>query len=275
MCYMRHGWHSGRAECHGRPLALTGGTGPAYGEGGGSAMADTIRYEVSDNVAQITLDDGKVNAMALAFFAGLNAALDRAEHERPGALVIAGRAGVFSAGLDLKVLPTLAPDALERTMIAFGRTMLRVFTFPIPTVAAVTGHAIAGGAMLAFACDLRFMAEGPFRLQLNEVAIGLALPTWAIVLAQAAVPPRRHTEAILHARAYSPEEALEQHIVHEVVRPAERVVPAARAAAGPLAALDQTAYAISKARHRAMAVRWAAEQLETEIAALPSRAAIK
>ena len=109
-------------------------------------MADTIRCDVSDNVAQITLDDGKVNAMALAFFAGLNAALDRAEHERPGALVIAGRAGVFSAGLDLKVLPTLAPDALERTMVAFGRTMLRVFTFPIPTVAAVTGHAIAGGA---------------------------------------------------------------------------------------------------------------------------------
>src|SRR5206468_3243858 len=177
---------------------------------GGAPMADTIRCDVSDNVAQITLDDGKVNAMALAFFAGLNAALDRAEHERPGALVIAGRAGVFCARLDL-----------------------------------------------------------------NEVAIGLALPTWAIVPAQAAFPPRRHTEAILHARAYSPEEALEQHIVHEVVRPAERVVPAARAAAGPLAALDQTAYAISKARHRAMAVRWAAEQLETEIAALPSRAAIK
>ncbi len=238
-------------------------------------MADTIRYGVSDDVAQITLDDGKVNAMALAFFEGLNTALDRAERERPGALVIAGRAGVFSAGLNLKVLPTLPPDELRRTMVAFGRSMLRVFTFPIPTVAAVTGHAIAGGAMLAFACDLRFMAEGPFRLQLNEIAIGLALPTWAIVLAQAAVPPRRHTEAILHARAYSPEEALERHIVHEVVRPAERVVAEARAAAAPLAALDQTAYAISKARHRAMAVKWAAEQLETEIGALPSRAAIK
>ena len=238
-------------------------------------MADTIRYGVSDDVAQITLDDGKVNAMALAFFEGLNTALDRAERERPGALVIAGRAGVFSAGLNLKVLPTLPPDELRRTMVAFGRSMLRVFTFPIPTVAAVTGHAIAGGAMLAFACDLRFMAEGPFRLQLNEVAIGLALPTWAIALAQAAVPPRRHTEAILHARAYSPEEALERHIVHEVVRPAERVVAEARAAAAPLAALDQTAYATSKARHRAMAVKWAAEQLETEIGALPSRAAIK
>ncbi|TMB17541.1 MAG: crotonase/enoyl-CoA hydratase family protein [Deltaproteobacteria bacterium] len=238
-------------------------------------MADTMRYEAADNVAQITLDDGKVNAMTLAFFEGLNAVLDRAERERPGAVVMAGRAGVFSAGLNLKVLPTLAPEELKRTMVAFGRTMLRVFTFPIPTVAAVTGHAIAGGAMLAFACDLRLMAEGPFRLHLNEVAIGLALPSWAIVLAQAAVPPRFHTEAILHARMYSPEEALERSIVHGVVGPAERVAEEARAAAAPLAALDQVAYAISKARHRAMVVKWATELLETEVGALPSRATIK
>src|SRR6266567_7730241 len=150
-------------------------------------MADTIRYQVSDNVAQITLDDGKVNAMALAFFEGLNTALDRAERERPGVVVIAGRAGVFSAGLNLKVLPTLPPAELGRTMVAFGRTMLRVFTFPIPTVAALSGHAIAGGAMLAFACDLRYAADGAFRLHLNEVAIGLTLPTWAMIVAQSAV----------------------------------------------------------------------------------------
>ncbi len=272
----------GGAECQKRPLLGATLGGDAIDPGhrsrlwkGGRAMADTIRYQVSDNVAQITLDDGKVNAMALAFFEGLNAALDRAERERPGAVVIAGRTGVFSAGLDLKLLPTLPPAELARTMVAFGHIMLRVFTFPIPTVAAVTGHAIAGGAMLAFACDLRFMAEGPFRLHLNEVAIGLALPTWAIVLAQAAIPPRRHTEAILHARAFSPEEAFERHIVHGVARPAERVVEEARAAAAPLAALDQKAYAISKSRHRAMVVKWAVEQLEAEIGALPSRATIK
>ena len=238
-------------------------------------MPDRICYEASDNIGQITLDDGKVNAMALAFFEGLNAALDRAERERPGAVVIAGRAGCFSAGLDLKLLPTLPPAELARTMVAFGRTMLRVFTFPVPTVAAITGHAIAGGAMLAFACDLRLMAEGPFRLHLNEVAIGLALPTWAITLAHSAIPPRFHTEAVLHARMYSPAEALERHIVHGVARPAERVVEEARAAAAPLAKLDQKAYAISKSRHRAMVVKWAEEQLEAEIGALPSRAAIK
>jgi enoyl-CoA hydratase len=237
-------------------------------------MADTISYEVTDNVARITLDDGKVNAMTLAVFEGLNAVLDRAERERPGALVLGGREGVFSAGLNLKVLPTLPPDQLRTTMIAFGRTMLRVFTFPIPTVAAISGHAIAGGAMLAFACDLRFMAEGPFRLHLNEVAIGLPLPTWAIVLAESAVPPRRRTEAILHARAYTPDEALERNIIHGVVRPAGLLLDEALAVATPLAALDQRAYALSKARYRARVVKWAMDVLETEIGTLPSRTSI-
>src|SRR3989442_10339074 len=110
---------------------------------GGSAMADTIRYQVSDNVAQITLDDGKVNAMALAFFEGLNAALDRAERERPGAVVIAGRAGVFSAGLNLKLLPPLPPPQPARTMGALRRTLLRGFPLPIPTLAPGPRHPLA------------------------------------------------------------------------------------------------------------------------------------
>src|SRR5690242_20175330 len=236
-------------------------------------MADPVTYALRDRVADIVLDDGKVNAMALPFFDALNAALDRAEAERPGAVVISGRTGMFSAGLNLKLLPTLPPDELAKTMLAFGRVMLRVFTFPIPTVAAVSGHAIAGGAMLAFACDLRVAAEGAFRIHLNEVAIGLTLPSWAIVLAQSGVPQRWHTEAILHARAYSPDEALERGVVDAVARPASAVVDEARALATPLVALDQAAYAGSKARHRAHAVEWANRLLETEIAELPARRA--
>src|SRR5262245_55384625 len=236
-------------------------------------MGDTIAFAVRDKVAEITLDDGKVNAMTLPFFEGLGAALDRAERERPGVLVIAGRPGAFSAGLNLKVLPTLGADELRRSLLAFGRTMLRVFTFPIPTVAAITGHAVAGGAMLAFACDLRIAAEGPFRIHLNEVAIGLPLPSWALALAHSAIPQRWHTEAILHARAYSPDEALARGIVDAVARPATAVVDEARAAATPLAALDHAAYAESKKRHRAPAVRWATELLETEMGRLPARPA--
>jgi enoyl-CoA hydratase len=234
-------------------------------------MDDAIRYAVSDDIAEITLDDGKVNAMAEPFFAGLNAALDRAERDRPRAVIVTGRPGYFSAGLNLKIMPTLAPADLRRTMLAFGRTMLRVFSFPIPTVAAVSGHAIAGGAMLSFACDLRVMAEGAFRLHLNEVAIGLVLPTWAIILARTAVPTRWHTEAILHARAYTPDEALARGIVDAVARPADAVLAEARALATPLAALDQAAYAGSKARHRVPELEWASRFLESEINRPPSR----
>src|SRR5579883_653482 len=219
-------------------------------------MSDAVRYARDGSLAVVTLDDGKVNAMSLAFFRALGEVLDRAETEQPTALLFTGRPGVFSAGLDVKLLPTLPPEALEETL-------LRLFTLPLPTVAAVSGHAIAGGALLAFACDLRVMAAGRFRLQLNEVAIGLTLPTWAIVLACAAIPPRWHTEAILHARAYAPEEALAREIVDRVVPP-EQLLEAAREAAAPLAALDHAAYGGSKARLRATAVRWAAERLAEE-----------
>ena len=233
----------------------------------------SISYTSADSIAVVTLDDGKVNAMAMPFFEGLNAALDRAEREAAGAVVIAGREGMFSAGLNLKLLPTLPPEELTRTMIAFGRTMLRVFTFPIPTVAAISGHAVAGGAMLAFGCDLRIAADGLFKLHLNEVAIGLPLPTWAITLAHSAIPRRWHTEALLHARAYSPAEALERGIVDAVVSPME-VVAAASRAAEPLVALDKQAYAASKRRHRAMAVEWANARLETEMGQVPRRGAV-
>ena len=234
-------------------------------------MAEPITYEAADGIVVVTLDDGKVNAMALPFFEGLGAALDRAEREQPTAVVIAGRPGYFSAGLNLKVLPTLPPEEFRRTMIAFGETMLRVFTFPIPTVAAITGHAIAGGAMLAFACDLRHVADGAFRIHLNEVAIGLVLPSWAIALAHSAVPTRWHTEAILHARAYTPGEALERGIVDGVSRPAERVLDDARGAAAGLSGLDHTAYAGSKKRHRAAAVEWARALIDKETGRLPTR----
>jgi enoyl-CoA hydratase/carnithine racemase len=229
-------------------------------------MTDAIRYAADGPIARITLDDGKVNAMSLPFFEALNAALDAAERDGAKTVILTGRSGMFSAGLNLKVLPTLGPDELRTTLRTFGRTMLRVFTFPIPIVAALGGHAIAGGAMLAYACDVRLMADGAFRLHLNESAIGLPLPTWAILIAQSAVPVRWQAEAILHARAYAPAEALERGLVERVVAP-DRLLDEAAALAAPLAALDTGAYAESKRRLRAPATRWADERLEEELGA--------
>jgi len=234
----------------------------------------SITYEADDGVATLTLDDGKVNAMAAPFFAAVNAALDRAEAERPHAVILAGRPGYFSAGLNLKLLPTLAPAEFKSTMVAFGEMMLRVFTFPIPCIAAVTGHAIAGGAFLAYACDERYQARGPYKLHVNEVAIALPLPTWALAIAMTAIPPRWHTEAILQARPYGPDDALERRLVDGVVPAGEDVVTRARQAASRLAGLDLGAYATAKSRMRERDVAWARRNLEAEALGLPTRAPV-
>lgn len=228
-----------------------------------------VTYVQGNPVAEIRLDDGKVNAMGPGFFAAMNAALDEVERDRPGALVFTGRSGMFSAGLDIKLLPTLPAEEVARTLQAFGKTMLRIWTLGVPTVAAVGGHAIAGGALLSFACDLRFVADGAYRIQMNEHVIGLAIPTWAISICAAAIPPRWHSEALLHARAYTPAEALERGMIDGVV-PGEQVVAHARAAAEPLAAFAGDAYAATKRRMRLAAVEQSERVLVGEMV-MPGR----
>ncbi|HWP65084.1 MAG TPA: enoyl-CoA hydratase-related protein [Candidatus Limnocylindria bacterium] len=227
-------------------------------------------YAQHERIAEITLDDGKVNAMGPAFFDELNALLDRAERERPGALVLAGREGFFSAGLDIKVLPTLERDEMTRTLQAFGNTLLRVWAFPLPTVAAMTGHAVAGGLFLGFACDYRVMARGAFRLHANEHLIGLPLPTWAQVLTESLVGSGAvYTEFMLHARPYTPDEALERRMVDQVVD-AGMVIARAREVAASLAGLSQPAYGISKARLRQRALDWTKPLVAKEMIAFTS-----
>jgi enoyl-CoA hydratase len=225
-------------------------------------MSEGVAYSERDGIAEIALDDGKVNAMSMAFFDGLNAALDRAEQGDANAVVVSGRPGYFSAGLNIRLLPTLPPDEVIRTLVTFARTLLRVWTFPRPTIAAVTGHAVAGGALLAFACDRRFVADGAFRIQMNEVVIGLAVPSWAIAICQSVMPARCHNEALLHARPYTPAEARAYGMIDGVTGDA---VASARAAAGQIPAHDRQAYAETKRRLRSRAVAWAEQYLEAEM----------
>jgi len=225
---------------------------------------ERLRYEISDRVARITLDDGKANAMSVPWFEELGSLLDRAESDGAGALVFAGRPGMFSGGLDLKLLPTLTPAQLNDLSRTFARTMLRVFTLPIPTVAACTGHAIAGGAVLSFACDLRFAIDGPFRIQMNETAIGIAVPSWMLLIGGAAIPPRHQVEGMLHARAFSPREASERGILTGLIEGDDAIAQATQRAA-TLLSLSRDAYAASKQRLRGAAAERALELLEREL----------
>ncbi len=166
-----------------------------------------VTMSLAGNVALVRIDDGKVNALNPALLDGLWGALDTAE-AHAGAVVLAGRPGVFTAGLDLNVVRTsnrAAMDLLHKGTEIF----LRLAEFPRPVVAACTGHALAAGAVILLCCDVRVCSAGDFKIGLNEVAIGLALPELVVDLARARLSPRHFTVACNTAQIYSPTEAVD------------------------------------------------------------------
>ena len=118
--------------------------------------------------------------------------------------------------------------------------------------------------MLALACDARFATQGAFKIQLNEVAIGIAMPSWMALIAASAVPSHRLTDLLLHARAFSPDDALASGIVSALGAGPSETEAHALAAAAPLAALNRAAYTESKRRLRTPVVERALEGLAAE-----------
>jgi enoyl-CoA hydratase len=217
-----------------------------------------ITRTVEDGVAVVTLDDGKVNALTVEAFEALDTALDACADDV--AVVLCGRGGVFSAGLD-RTLLTGPPAELERLAVALTRTTMRLWTEPRPVVAAATGHAIAAGTILALACDHVVAAAGDFRWGLNETAIGLVLPQWVVDLARSNVRADRLEGLVLPGRLVDVREALEVGFADELA-PADEVRAWAVARAAALAELERPVYAANKQRLRGVAAQAALAALE-------------
>ncbi len=160
-----------------------------------------------DAVALITIDDGKANVLTSDVIDGLWTALDAAETHAQ-AVVLAGRTGVFSGGLDLDVLRAGSDPAMVLIHKATD-ICLRLAEFPRPVVAACTGHALALGAVLLLCCDLRVGVAGDFRIGFNEVAIGIPVPELVVGLARARLSRRHLMLACNSARIFTPTEAIE------------------------------------------------------------------
>lgn len=223
-----------------------------------------ISYELRERVALITIDDGKANAVTHTLAADLREALARARTEA-GAVVIAGRPGRFSAGFDLAVMTSGAQEARD-LLRAGAEVALDIFEFPMPVVLAVTGHALAMGAILLLAADHRIGAEGAFKIGLNEVAIGMPVPSFAVELARECLATTAFTTAINHAQIYDPPGAVTAGYLNAVV-PADAVVDAAVAHAAELAdRLRSGAFAVTRTNCRGAAATLIASRLESDIA---------
>jgi enoyl-CoA hydratase len=222
-------------------------------------------YDLNERIATIAIDDGKVNAFSVPMLKAIHAAFDQAE--RDGAIVIlTGREGYFSAGFDLKVFAGGDVDQVIE-MLTLGATLAeRILGFARPVITACPGHTVAAGAFMALAADLRIGTNGPFKIGLNEVKIGLTVPWFVIELARQRLNPAHFNRAVVSATMYGPAEAVTAGFLDEVV-PADELRAASLDAAATLAELNPQAHAATKLRARGDALRAIRKAIETELTA--------
>jgi enoyl-CoA hydratase len=202
-----------------------------------------LNVEEQGDVAVVRIEHGRVGAMD----AELLDAITDAVRDSDGALVLTGTGSAFSAGVDLRRILDGGRPYTEAFLVALSRMFRAVFDHPRPTVAAINGHAIAGGCVLALACDVRLMSGG--RIGLAELAVGVPFPTTALEIVRHALGTNAD-RAVLRAETVGPEQALALGMVHEVPA-ADELLPRALDLATELAARSPEAYRLAKKRlHR-------------------------
>ena len=175
-----------------------------------------MSYELNNSIALVTIDDGKVNAIGHGYMDQLNTGLDRAQQDSARGVILYGRRGVFSAGFDLEEFKK-GIEAGTAMAVRGMELLIRMYSYPLPLVAACTGHAIAMGAFLLLACDNRVGISGPYKFSLPETAINMDLPPVMLQLASDRLAPRYLTRAALQSEAFDPDGAAEVGFLDEVV----------------------------------------------------------
>jgi enoyl-CoA hydratase len=229
---------------------MTDGTGP-------------VTTTIDDGVAVLRFDDGKANVLSFAAIESFSAALDRAEAEASSVCIV-GREGKLCAGFDLSVMQEGMASA-QKLVGAGGELLMRIYQHPQPVVVAVTGHALAAGALLVLSCDVRIGADVPAKIGLNETSIGMPLPLFAVALAEDRLARVALVPATLAAQIYAPAEAAEVGYLDRVV-PAAEVEATAVAEARRLGAYSGVAYAQTKEVLRAGTLARVLEGAEADLA---------
>ena len=206
-------------------------------------MSDTLTVEQRGLVRIVTMDDGKANAFSLEVINDLRGLLREAEaDDETRSLVIAGREGRFSGGFDLSAMQAGDVDAVVELVAAGGALVADLYASPLTVVAAATGHAVAAGALVLLGCDHRVGVDGPVKIGLNEVAIGMVLLPWALIIARDRLSKRYFHSSTTNARLFDGRTAVDAGFLDEVVA-AESVVERAIEKATELSTLVPAAYA--------------------------------
>lgn len=208
-------------------------------------------FEVTerDGIAVVKMMHGKANTFDMEFCEAIAARFDALRSAPPRAVVLTGQGRIFSAGVNLVRLIEGGPDYVRKFLPVLERGFRAVFGFPKPLVAAINGHAVAGGCVLACAADRRIMAREGGRIGVTELQVGVPFPPLSFEIMRFAAAPHLLEDVILGASTHAPEEALARGLVHEVVA-GDALLDRAFAAAQWLAGISPAAYATSKRQTR-------------------------
>jgi enoyl-CoA hydratase len=235
---------------------------------GAGMSTDALTIERRDRVMILDVDDGKANALTFDLIAGMRSALVDAESDETiGAVVIRGREGRFSGGFDLGVMTGDDLDAIIALVADGGDLVRTIYGLGVPVVAACTGHALAAGALLLLACDMRIGADIEAKIGLNEVAIKMVLPDWAFTIAGERLSKRHLQRAVANARLTTPRDAVDVGFLDMVVDAGELAERSVEVAAELASTLDPSAYRRTIARLRGDVLETMAAQVGADRAA--------
>jgi enoyl-CoA hydratase len=208
-----------------------------------------IRTEQLDTVAILHLEHGRANTFDVEFCSGVMEELGKHRDSPTGAIVLTGQRNIFSAGVDLLRLVEEGPDYVRDLLVIFHDLCSQVLVFPKPIVAAINGHAIAGGCILACMADRRLMVQERGRIGVPELLVGVPFPTTPLEVMRFVLPPQHLQEVIYGGETYDPEEALARGLVDRLV-PEQDLLTRALEEARALLALPEATFRLTKAQLR-------------------------
>ncbi len=216
----------------------------------------SLRVSRSDGIAVLEMAHGRANALDLAFVRVLRSGLREALDSGARALVLTASGSIFCAGVDLRRIQPLTRPEMAEFLRELSDLFRDLFEIPVPVIAAVNGHAIAGGAILAFACDYRIVARGAGTLGVPELRVGMPFPLLPLEIVRYALGHDRAQRAVLAGVMVGPDGAIAAGMADELADPAA-LLPRALEMAAAMAAGPPAAYARTKAALRRPVIeRW-------------------
>ncbi len=226
-------------------------------------MTEPATYARNGAIATITMNEGKANVMSVSMLNTLLSAFDQAERDKV-VPILQAKGKHFSGGFDLNVFAKGSAEEQYLMVKAGAELALRILSFPFPVVAACQGNAFPMGAFLIMSSDHRIAAKGDYRIGMNEVAIGLTVPRFAIEIARQRLTPAYFSRVVMTGEMFGPEEAVTAGFFDRVVA-ADQLERAAEETAQALSKLNMASHAATKARARGAVIKLIRAMIDEDI----------